>query len=382
MNQWLGPKSAAYIPVTPINDNRFGTPPDFKDKVTQLLLLNPDANGVDVSLRTYFFTVSYGRAALQPTVFDPVTIPDPQATFALGDATGHAVEAAGLANFPAFTTACAVFAPNPGYHWADHAFWNYPAIPGTNVTNYCYDMLDSNVGAWAMELTHMLTFFGDLYSPPGDTLPRPGAFDNMACACGVHPSTFTKLKLGWLDESEIVAAGAGVTTQTLHALSLPRPSPPRRYTAFSIPTSDPQHYFLVEARLRTDAFDAGIPSEGVVVYEVNEATWPPLQLLTPVALGVNESFEDPAFPSFAVTVDAAVSGGFTVEVRVGADPHCPELRAEIAAVQGRIQKVEAELQNPGDLTAQEYAALVATLRALKAELTTLQGDLVRMGCPP
>jgi hypothetical protein len=377
MSPWLGPQSVAYIPVTPINDSRFGTPPGFKDLVTQRLLFNPDPNGVDKSVRTYFFNVSYGRAVLQPTVFDPVTVPDAY-PIGLAQATGHAITAS-LAGFPAFTNACGVFAPNPGYSFDDHAFWGYPPITGTNVTNFLYDMLNSEVGAWAMELTHILTSFGDLYGHPGD----PGSFDNMSCNCGVHPSTFTKLKLGWLDESEIVDVRAGpVTTQTLHALALPRPSPPGRYTAFRIPTSDPQHYFLVEARLRTDAFDAGIPSEGVVVYEVNEATWPPLQLLTPTALGASQSFEDPAFPNFGVTVDAAVTGGFTVEVRVGEDPRCPALRTEIATVQSQIQDVETELQDGGDLTGQEKAVLLARLRALRAELTTLQGDLVRMGCAP
>lgn len=314
-------------------------------------------------------------------MFDPVTVTDAQ-PIALGTATGHAISET-LAGFPAFINAACVFTPNPPYYWRDYAFWGQIPPPGTNVTGFCYLMLNSGVGAWAMELTHILTSFGDLYNPQGQPpLPRPGNFDNMACNCGVHPSAFTKLKLGWLDESEIVDARAGFTTQTLHALTLPRPSPPGRYTAFRIPTSDPQHYFLVEARLRTDVFDAGIPSEGIVVYEVNEATWPPLQLLTPNALGAGASFDDPALTNFAVTVDAAVTGGFTVDVRVGADPHCPELRTEIATVEGRIRAVEAELQTPGELTAQQYQALLTELRGLKAELTTLQGDLVRMGCAP
>jgi hypothetical protein len=235
------------------------------DLVIQHLLYDPDANGVDKSIRRYFFTVSYGRAALQPTVFDPVTVPDAQ-PIGLAQASGHAITEA-FAGFPAFTNAAAVFAPNPGYGWPDWTFWS--GVPVTNVTAFCYNMLNSGVGAWAMEDTHQLTSFGDLYNPLGQPpLPRPGNFDNMDCSCGVHPSTFTKLKLGWLDESDIVDVGAGFTTQTLHALALPRPSPPGRSTAFRIPTGDPQPYFLVEARLRTDVFDAGIPSEGIVIYEV------------------------------------------------------------------------------------------------------------------
>jgi hypothetical protein len=103
-------------------------------------------------------------------------------------------------------------------------------------------------------------------------------------------------------------------------------------------------------------------------------------LRTPAALGVSRSFEDPAFPNYAVTVNAAVTGGLTVTVRVGEDPRCPAVRAEIAMVQSRIQEVETELRDGGDLTARQRAALLATLRGLQAELTTLQGDLVQLGC--
>lgn len=333
------------IPVTPINDYRFGTPPGFKDLVTQRVLFNPDPNGMDKSLRAYLFNVSYGRAVLEPTVFDPVTVPDAY-PIGLAQATGHAITAS-LTGFPAFTNACGIFAPNAGYGWPDHAFWGGAPVAGTNVTAFCYDMLDSGVGAWAMEHTHMLTFFLDLYGQAAD----PGSFDNMSCACGVHPSTFTKLKLGWLDASEIVGVRAGpATTQTLHALALPRPSPPGRCTAFRIPSTDPQHYFLVEARLRTDAFDAGIPSEGVVVYEVNEATWPPLALRTPVALGVSQSYQNAAFRNLTVTVDAAVIGGFTVAVHVDEDPRCPVVRSEIDTVQAEIDDLQTLLVQRSSLS--------------------------------
>jgi len=97
---------------------------------------------------------------------------------------------------------------------------------------------------------------------------------------------------------------------------------------------------------------------------------------------VSQSFEDPAFPNFGVTVDAAVTGGFTVAVQVGEDPRCPTVRADIATVQNRIQEVETKLQDGGDLTAQQKAALLAALRGLRAELTTLQGDLVQLRCTP
>jgi len=204
-----------------------------------------------------------------------------------------------------FQYACVVF-PGAPFNPLD---WAFPGngVAKTNVTGFCYDFLASGVGPWAMELTHILTYFLDLYG----ISDSPGSFDNMACACGVHPSTFTKLKLGWLDPSEIVVVQSNAAaTATLHALGLPRPSPPGRVTAVKVPTHDPQHYYLIEARLRTDTFEAGIPSEGVVVYEIQEAVWPPVHLRTTTALGVSQSYDN----YVNVLVKAAVPGGFTIEI--------------------------------------------------------------------
>lgn len=299
MSTWIGVQSVAYVPTVITNDPRWNQPPaNFKDVVTQRLLFDP-VNGVDRSLRTYLFQVSYGRAILEPTVVDAVSLA--LTGNGLGDTSGAAITAA-LANTP-FQNAAVVY-PGAGTDWA---FWGGPPSPQTNVTGFCYDFLSSGVGAWAMELTHILTSFGDLYQTSDG---NPWGFDNMACACGVHPSTFTKLKLGWLDPGEILEVRTGSATATLHALGLPRPSPPGRVTAIKIPTTDPQHYFLIEARLKTDTFEAGLPSEGVVVYEIQEAVWAPVHLRTPTALGVSQSFN-----GFAqVTVNAAVPGGCTVQV--------------------------------------------------------------------
>src|SRR6516225_1838038 len=185
MSTWIGVQSVAYVPTVVTNDPRWNQPPaNFKDVVTQRLLFDP-ANGVDRSLRSYIFEVSYGRASLEPTVVDPVNLA--LTGNGLGDTSGAAITAA-LAN-TGFQNAAVVY-PGAGVDWA---FWGGPPVAQTNVTGFCYDFLTSGVGAWAMELTHILTSFGDLYqTSDGD----PWGFDNMACACGVHPSTFTKLKLG------------------------------------------------------------------------------------------------------------------------------------------------------------------------------------------
>jgi hypothetical protein len=317
MPAWIGVQSVAYVPVRNVivppnvtNPGFYPPPSDLEDRVTRQLLFDPDPNGVDRSLKTYFFQVSYGRAVLEPTIHDPIDVN--WVGNGLADTAGAAITAA-LANTN-FQNASVVFTGTPA-NPPDWAFWGGPPISQTNVTGFCYNFLTSGVGAWGMELTHILTSFGDLYKTnDGD----PWAFDNMACACGVHPSTFTKLKLGWLDPSEIVEVQVNsTTTVTLHALGLPRPSPPGRATAVKVRTADPQHYYLIEARLRTDSFEAGIPSEGVVVYEIQEAVWAPVHLRTPTALVVSQSYSGPVqdYNGYVqVTVNAAVPGGFTVEV--------------------------------------------------------------------
>jgi hypothetical protein len=83
--------------------------------------------------------------------------------------------------------------------------------------------------------------------------------------------------------------------------------------------SDIQRYYLVETRLKTDPYEtgasglsSGIPSEGVVVYEVDESVWAPMKLRTPTALRVGERFQIDA--SMTVMVTDTVPGGFRITV--------------------------------------------------------------------
>ena len=77
------------------------------------------------------------------------------------------------------------------------------------------------VGVWAMEFMHSLTGFGDLY-PFGGTM---GAFDEMACSCGTHPSAYTKAAIGWLDGWAIVQHLGGPRGYRLHPVGLVQPPP-------------------------------------------------------------------------------------------------------------------------------------------------------------
>ena len=85
---------------------------------------------------------------------------------------------------------------------------------------------------------------------------------------------------------------------------------------------------MVEARLRADQFDVNIPSEGVIVYQVQTSDplgnaqnqVPPLNLLTPTALTVEQTFTN---ESMTVQVDGFLPGGFSVTVFAAPSPIQP-----------------------------------------------------------
>jgi hypothetical protein len=47
-------------------------------------------------------------------------------------------------------------------------------------------VMAEGVGVWMMELTHVLTYFMDLYT--NDRANDLNTFDNMDCSCGTHPT--------------------------------------------------------------------------------------------------------------------------------------------------------------------------------------------------
>src|SRR4029453_7518465 len=113
------------------------------------------------------------------------------------------------------------------------------------------------VGVWAMEFMHSLTGFADLY-PFGGNM---GAFDEMACSCGTHPSAYTKAAIGWLDPAAVPQHPGGTGGDNLHAGGVLHPPPSGRAAAVRVGSQVP--YLMVEARRRVDQFDRGVPSEGV-----------------------------------------------------------------------------------------------------------------------
>jgi hypothetical protein len=199
---------------------------------------------------------------------------------------------------------------------------------------------DEPVGAWAMELLHNVTGIGDYYNG----FQHPGDFDEMAGSGATHPCAYTKLLAGWLDLGTVPLHADDDRTYSLHAISLPHPAPGGRVAAVKVQAVGSNRYLLIEARLRTDVWDAGIPSEGVVVYEFApeddswprpdpNGPWPPLQLRTPTALTVGQTFthHDDHVPHSdvrdnrtgvgrhrEVRVTAAVAGGFQIRIQTDA----------------------------------------------------------------
>ena len=228
------------------------------------------------------------------------------------------------------------------------AFWG-----GIQATSYMF--LDNPLGTWAMELLHMVTEFGDLYGPPTDRPLSPGNLDEMDTAGAMHPSTFTKLRMGWLDPGsvQVVDPQQGPSSYILHPLALLQPAPDGRVTALKISFSDrATHYLLVEVREWLDEYDRntpglaeGIPIEGLAIYDVDETVWPPLWLK---AQGLKEgaAYEDDD-QRFKIEVDGHIAGGgYQVSVVSPEPQRCVEIRNEIASARSQIRALQAELREP------------------------------------
>ena len=371
---WVGRRRIAVIP-TIVDDASFDpAPADFAEVVRRRIFYDPDPqSGVDRSLRSYIFAVSYGRALLEADVMEPVSVPHSHCGAMQDDAirtlpAGHGYE-----------YACVVF-PGGTHGCQGWAFYDQSPFPGTtNLRNWCYVSLDASLGVWAMETMHALTGFGDLYQT---TDGRPGAFDNMDCSCGTHPSAFTKLKLGWLEESQVIQASSqSRLTANLHALCLLQPSPPGRAAAVRIPANSGGRYLLAEARLRLDPYErttsgvsTGIPNDGVIVYEVNESVWAPLHLRAQLAPG--GSYENQA-DGIRISVVGTIPGGFSVEVASSEHPDCPAIRQAIAEAEAEIRDLQNDLQHAAPA---EKAAIVREIRRWQAVLRTEQAKATSLGC--
>ena len=149
--------------------------------------------------------------------------------------------------------------------------------------------MSDNLGNWVGELVHQtgLCNLPDLFDFNTEYPDEPlYGFDQEAAYLSVHFSGWTKRAIGWLDPSTIALHNGQASVYSLHSISLIQPPPTGRIAALQIGQQVP--YLMVEARLRADQFDVNIPSESVIVYQVQttdplgiaQNEMPPLNLLT------------------------------------------------------------------------------------------------------
>lgn len=257
--------------------------------------------GRDRSLRAFIRAASSGVADLDAIVTERHTVaqPDVPAAF-LEPEIGARLRADGC------DAAAIVMLGGPG--------------AGTNSGFWSRFVMLEGVGVWAMELMHGLTGFTDLYAFGNDVDPQDpviGIYDEMSASSATHPTAYTKLGIEWLQVSTIAQHTGRVGGYAVHAISLAQPPPNGRVAVVRIGADVP--YLMVEARLKADPFDAGIPRESVIVYavqtpdplghRVNQLR--PVILKAPHALSVGEAFDSDAV---SVRVTGAIPGGFVVVV--------------------------------------------------------------------
>ena len=392
MGTWVGSKKVAVLPCIALHPGIPAPPVDFMAKVQRRIFFDPDPNtGIDRSLRRYLFTVSYGRAVLDAEVLDPVTInwrqdansSDPADPTVGAQIADSRVEAIGLAQprIANYEFVMVIFPKVSGVNFLPaYAFFE-------NKNSYMF--LDNPIGAWAMELLHIATGFGDLYIDPRNPLPdrplTPGNLDEMDTAGAMHPSTFTKLSMGWLDANSVQVVDQGISsTHIIHPLALLQPPPPGRSTALKIPLLDrANHYLLVESREWVDDYDRntsglaeGVPMEGVTIYDVDESISPPLWLRGQ-GLIVGDSYIDDS-QRFRIDVTKRFQGGgFQLTVQPLPEPQrCTQIRSELADAKAQIRDLQAQLHEPGA----NKPDIVAQIKELNAQVAILISESTARHC--
>jgi hypothetical protein len=314
---WIGKKRVAFIPVfRPSFDPPGSPPPNWPQLIASRVYFQRDSSrNIDVSLRNYIYTTSQGRADIEGEVLDMVTVDREDVPVGFLDGQlGQTLRNQG------FDAAAMVMLGGTG------------AGSSILLGFWARFVMAEGVGVWAMELTHVIAGYADLYT--NDRANDLNTFDNMDCSCGTHPTAYTKVQLGWLDPSAIAVDRTANAQYDLHAVGLVQPPPPGRVTAVQIETGG--NPLFVEARLRADQYDGGnnwnpngIKNEGVIVYELAGVQNPfaqpgeidPLiRLLTQTTLVPGQSFTSNS--GVTVRVVVALMGGFTVSID---NPNAPSV---------------------------------------------------------
>ena len=313
---WIGRKRVAFVPLFRTNATPPDQiPPDWENAILRRVIHDPrrEANGADRSLRAWLRAVSSGLADIDPVVLPMQTI-DKQAVQAneLESLLGDSLRSQGV------HAAILIMLGGIG--------------AGTNAGFWSRTVMAESNGVWLMELLHGLTGFKDLYSFANDSDPPERSidtFDEMSASSQTHPTAFTKNELGWLEVSAMPLHSGPSANYQLQHVSLAQPPVAGRAAALRIGGGFP--YVMVESRLKTDQFEAGLPgagglergiaSEGVIAYRVQtrnvtvqtrEDNKKPLYLMTLAALQPGQSATLDNGVTLSVT--GAIPGGFAVRI--------------------------------------------------------------------
>jgi hypothetical protein len=267
---WLGTKRVAFVPLARTNARPPDQiPPDWENVILRRVVNDPrpEANGADRSLRAWLRVVSWGRADIDPLVLPMKTI-DKQ------DVPPEELEGTLGASLRAQGVQSAILimlgGKGAGTNSGQIPFWSRAAMAESN-------------GVWLMEIIHSLTGFKDLYHFRSDVDPIERSidtFDEMSASSQTHPTAFTKNELGWLEAEAIghYQPGTPLRGAILHHISRANP-PTHSGEVLAVRIGDGFSYVMVEARKKTDQFEAGMPStndmeergiasEGVIAYRV------------------------------------------------------------------------------------------------------------------
>ena len=168
----------------------------------------------------------------------------------------------------------------------------------------------------------------------------------------------------------------------LYSVGLIQPPSSGRVTAVRFGSQVP--YLMVEARQRVDRFDSGIPSEGVIVYQVqtsNPFGWTqngiaPVELLTTSALTPGMSYRSSG-AQIVVTVNSPLPGGFRITISSTENPACVALRDQIAEANQKLADL-SEIFRHGTPADKTDAGL--RRQQLLAQIADLSRHPRKLGC--
>jgi immune inhibitor A len=267
-------------------------PVDFSDQqhTTSTITIDSRWDNLENSVRTYYLENSFDKLSLTVDVLPWVQAPLPISYYAHNDyQVSREMELANwLLNYwdsyilySNYNYVFIIYAGSDAHdnsHFWPHVWtWTSGSLPAGDGVSY--DKLGfvgeyTSMGTYAHEFGHSLGLV-DYYSTSGDFYC--GYWELMAYGnyngggnYPAHASTYSKIELGWIEETQVLTldAAGNVAYPTIRALEDPN-CPENEYYAVKIPF-DVSCYYLVE--FRDDVgYDQYLPDHGILTSFVNES---------------------------------------------------------------------------------------------------------------